>query len=94
MCSTDTSYLITTDFGLSSSHFFPCRNIGKETRSLAFRLGAEPDEAAEFMIQSAAAKKAEVKYPKIQFVVKDLIDALPPKLRKSVMQKAVPKSKD
>jgi len=69
------------------------RNIGKETSSLAFRLGAEPDEAAEFMIQSAN-RKTEVKYPKIQFLVKDLIDALPPKLRKTIMQKVVPKSKD
>lgn len=70
------------------------RNIGKETSSLAFRLGAEPDEAAEFMIQSAANRKTEVKYPKIQFLVKDLIDALPSKLRKTIMQKVVPKSKD
>jgi len=68
------------------------RNVGKETSSLAFRLGAEPEEAAAFMVKSAALRKPEVKYPLKQFIIKDVMDSLPRRLKTIVMKRVVPRS--
>jgi len=70
------------------------RNIQKETSSLAYKLGAEPEDAALFMIKSAALKLQEVKYPIVQFLIKDLIDYLPHKLKLIALRRVMPKSHD
>ena len=79
------------DFSLID-FLFPFRNVGKETSSLAFRLGAEPEEAAAFMVKSAALRKPEVKYPLKQFIIKDVMDSLPRRLKTIVMKRVVPQS--
>lgn len=68
------------------------RNIDKETSSLAFRLGLEPEDAALRMIKAAALKRREAKFPFVQFLIKDLIDLLPMKLKLIAMRRAMPKS--
>ena len=58
--------------------------------SIAFALGADPSDAALFMIKGAALKKRQIRYPFSQFLLGDLMEALPAPAKMMAMRRTLP----
>jgi len=62
--------------------------------SVAFYLGADPSEAALFMIKAGTLRKPHVRFPFSQFILGDLMEFLPAPLKLMAMKKTLPMISD
>ena len=62
--------------------------------SVAFYLGADPSEAALFMIKAGTLRKRQVRFPFSQFILGDLLEFLPAPLKLIAIKKTLPMISD